>query len=251
MSTESSTPETDAPPEAARWPDRVLSLLDAYGAQGRGVRATVRPELWTLFNLLMLRYLRIRVRQYPGCSEEDIEDLASEKSLELMTKLDSGTWNPQGWNRNQLGGFFSTLARNGLVDRYRSFHSRRIVPMSSPLPEAGESSQDPARESPESRADAMRFAETLRDCASILAPRARKVWFLRVFFDLATKQIATSPGVDMKPATIDVTLQRCRDRVRECMEEKGQLSSELPAGTFIALWEAFSIDTESSNGKEA
>jgi hypothetical protein len=56
---------------------------------------------------------------------------------------------------------------------------------------------------------------------------------------MPSKINAQHPDVAMNAGHVDVTLQRCRQHVRSCMQEKGFDAREIPAGTFSVLWSHF------------
>ena len=150
----------------------------------------------------------------------------------------------------QLCSFISTLARNGLVDHLRTGGGRRFVDLDAA--QDVEAVEVRVRgqwrdEASDAAVDRARFAQALRDCALRLKPKTRKMWFFRVFYEMPTKEIATHPAIGMKPGAVDVSLQRCREQIRECMRSKGFDSGSIPHGTFAVLWEAFrsSLDVPS------
>jgi len=81
-----------------------------------------------------------------------------------------------------------------------------------------------------------RFVEALRDCAAQLKPRPRRIWFFRVFYGLSTREIALHPDVAIQPKGVDMLLHRTRQKIGACMERKGHRVAELPAGTFVEIW---------------
>jgi DNA-directed RNA polymerase specialized sigma24 family protein len=143
-----------------------------------------------------------------------------------------------GSNPAQVTAFISTLARNGLVDHLRSPKTSRRVSLEDGW-EGARSIQAVARTAPSADLDAERreFAGALRDCVMQLTPRARLVWFLRVFHELPSATIGAHPEVRMKPPTIDVTLARCRARLVRCMQKRGFVPHDAPPGVFAFLWE--------------
>ena len=226
------------------WPERVIELGVVWkGVRDRKVRDRALSELWLLLNAALVKYLRVHRERHGRIDEEDIRDIASEKSLELLRKLDQKQWDPTSSKPAQLCSFISTLARNGLIDHLRAVESKRprgfelmddvdSLPGSVSSPRSGDDAVDLG-------VDRLQFAEALRECALQLKPRTRTVWFLRVFLEMPSKRIATHPSVEMSPAAVDVALARCRDTIRECMIKKDFRPEDMPPGTFTVLWEAF------------
>ncbi|MCH7548067.1 MAG: sigma-70 family RNA polymerase sigma factor [Candidatus Krumholzibacteriota bacterium] len=233
----------------ATWPERVIELGRAWhGLEQPTRRDRVLSELWLLLNAAIARYLRFHSRRYGYGSLEDLQDIASEKSLELLRRIDSRMWDPAEASPGQLCSFISTLARNGLIDHMRVIGSKRVDEV-----EAAErgrilpgTSLRPRDERTDAGSDRDQFIGAIRDCAHLLKPRTRTIWFLRVLLEMPSKDIAHHPEVNMKSSAVDMTLSRCRTVIRQCMEEKGFGADDIPPGTLAALWEQFrhEVDTE-------
>ena len=95
-----------------------------------------------------------------------------------------------------------------------------------------------ACEAPDVRVERREFIAALLLCVKKLQPRAQRIWFLRVFYDMPSKEIAVHPQVSARPNHVDVLLQRSRRSVRECMRRRGFEPHEMPVGTFVELWRA-------------
>ncbi len=233
----------------ARWPDRLLELCLSVGpgpshptARTNG-RLTPRSEAWVALRDALARFLRRQARQFPAVSTEDQEDLASAKALELLSRAESGEWRLEGRSGAELAGYLATVARNALIDHAK--HAARIVSH----PEVG-GNADPddegtlralptmtSTDTPETAALAREFIGSLRSCVVQLQPRARCVWFLRVFYGMSTREIALHPDVVLRVGHVDVLVQRARDAIRSCMLRKGLEPADMPAGAFVELWE--------------
>ena len=226
-----------SPTRRAAWPDRLIALgttpLDRSTESERG-------ELWLLLNTVLLRRIRFESHRTGAIDAEEIEDLASEKSLELMNKLDDGRWNLATSSRENVIAFIATVARNGLIDWLRR-KGRRATQSKADVESSGEL-PIPAHTTPDAQVQRTAFAAAMVTCANKLQPQHRRVWMLRVFLSLSTKRIARHPEVNLKPGHIDVILQRCRDNVRECMRDAGYSADDVVPGTFTALWRAFRLD---------
>jgi DNA-directed RNA polymerase specialized sigma24 family protein len=83
------------------------------------------------------------------------------------------------------------------------------------------------------------FIQALGRCTQQLRMRDRRVWFMRVFYDLSTKEISSHPEIGLSPNHVDVVLHRSRQLIRDCMQGKGHRVCELPAGSFLAVWKSF------------
>ena len=224
----------DVPPG---WPERVIELGRSWMTEPRA-RGESLARLWLLLNAALRKYLRIHAGRYGAVDWEDLQDIASEKSLEIIRKLDHGQWDPTASKPAQLCSFISTLARNGLVDHLRVIESKRHGGVG-----RAAGAERVAREYQEASGDVAvdrdRFTQALRDCVSQLKPKTRTIWFLRVLLEMPSKKIAHHPEVGLNSAAVDVTLARCRNKVRKCMQAKGFDPHDMPPGTFTTLWEAF------------
>lgn len=226
----------------AQWPERVVELAAAWHAQPDPARRErLLGEMWLLLNAAIRRYLRLHGHRYGTARPEDLEDIASDKSLDLLRRIDSEQWNPATVKPGQLCAFISTLARNGLIDHYRVHGSKRReqVDAADSAGAAAPTVLRPRVERTEYRAERARFVSAIGDCAALLSKRSRTIWFLRVLLDLPSRQIAHHPEVNMKPSAVDMALSRTRTVIRNCMSEKGFEPDDTPPGVFSALWEAF------------
>jgi len=227
----------DAAAQPPRWPARVIALACACRSMGdQESGQTARGELWTLVHLGLARYVRQHAVRWGKVEPEDVRDIAAEKALDLMQKLEAGEWDPAASEPGQLCAFLSVLARNGLVDHLRSAATSRNQPCAG-LPASAPDDPRP-HEAPSRALCRILFPRALVECLASLSPRAQRIWFLRAFHDLPSKTIARHPDVRVSPAAVDMTLARARVALRRCMHGKGFDLSDLPAGTFAAVWEA-------------
>lgn len=226
----------------ARWPGQLVTALARMSQTDHPVdRSAARAEVWTLLGLGLLRSLRQQCRLHRRLSPEDLEDLAAAKALDLMARLESGAWDPSGWDQRRLLGLLNATARNGRIDLMRRADRRLRLDSSNRNEEVDTFSQmewdagDPARAS--DRAEQREFADALVHCALELSEKSRRAWFLRVFYGLSTREIAVHPGVRLREGHVDVLLQRARRSIRRGIIQRGFDPTEMPAGTFVTLWE--------------
>lgn len=214
----------------ARWPRRLRDL--AQGAIANDPEG--RKELWVVLQIVFGQYARRHARQLGAVSREEIEDVASEKSLDVFKSLESGRWNPSARSDGEIIAYVSKAARNGVIDVLRqSGKIQDVVPEDAePKVHAFSARIASAGDLAQSR----QFADAIRDCSAGLESRARVAWFLRVLLDMDSKRIAAHPRIDRSPGAVDVLLKRTRDVMKTCMENKGFSTSEIPRGTFTHLW---------------
>lgn len=226
---------------------------DVLEPRDRPSRETACGQIWLLLDSAIAEYLRFHTSRLGRVSREDLEDIAAEKSSDLLRKIESRLWDLSGRSASEICAFLSSTARNGLVDRLRE--SGRRVDLgardgstweqeAAALGAAG-CATSCAMSSPDA-ADVLverrEFAGALRGCAEELDPRSRRVWFLRVFCEMPSKRIATHPQVRLEVSHVDVLLHRMRRRIRECMRRKGYEPADMPPGTFVELWRICGFD---------
>ena len=230
----------------ATWPERVIELCrDFPGRESAVARERIVGELWVLLHAAIMKYLRIHGRRFASASAEDLQDIASDKALDLLRRLDHQLWDPTGAGPGQLCSFVSTLARNGLIDHLRVEGSKRREEVETADTAAvSPTVLKPRHEAPDARIRRERFAEALGACAELLKARTRKIWFMRVLLDMPSKEIAHHPGINMRPAAVDMALSRCRNVIRDCMNEKEFEPEDMPPGVFTTIWEQFRDEIE-------
>ena len=236
-------PTQDPEPAPPRWAARLRDAAECLsGAVDPNRRSRLLDEAWSILFVALDGAFAAQARRLGRVESQDLEDLVSEKALDLARRLESGAWSLQGRHDGEIVAFLRTVARNGLVDHLRT-RGRLVSPEEVDI----EAMPDPGGHG-ERTADAVHrreFAGALVACTQRLSARDRTVWFFRVFYDLPTREIAVHPEVELKPAHVDVILQRCRGSVRACMQHKGWQAEDMPPGTFATLWAAFRLPVAS------
>jgi len=216
----------------ALWPEHLVRLARTLDGAGAREKREILGQFWGILHVALLRYARAHARRMGRLSPEDVRDVVSEKASDLIARLDINEWDPGASSPAILRSFLGTIARNGVVDALRA--GRKEVLVGGDLEPLGGSGvgthQEEALETRE-------FVEALLICVSGLTARARRAWFLRVFYDFSSAEIARHPEVRSSPAGVDAMLARSREHVRACMEKRGVTMRSLPAGTFVRLWE--------------
>jgi len=218
-------------------------------------RESARAEAWLLISSAIARYLRFHARRLGKFTREDLEDLASQKSLDLLRRIERGKWRMSGRESSDISGFLSKVARNGLLDLLHQAERRYRQPASKLGPASGDSKEmdggayieettasmtDP----PDTLVDGREFAAALRGCAEQLNARSLTIWILRVFAEMSSRQIAAHPEVSLKVGHVDVVFQRTRKAIGTCMRGKGYEPQDIPPCAFVELWRAFRIGRE-------
>ncbi len=238
---------SSSPVPSPRWPARVAEAIPRLRRATPPQRDGARSELWPLLHAGLFAALRAQAGRIAPVRSEDLEDLASQKALELLLQAEEGQWDPQGRAEHEISGYVARVARHALVDLARR-RGREC-----PGPEdvnawtsalSGEGSE-PAR--PEDRLAAREFASALRECVAGLAPRSRRAWFRRVFLERPSREIAARLSVSA--AHVDVIVQRARAALRECMNGKGHPDAELRPGAFVEIW-AFLAESAATEREE-
>ncbi|MFN0150448.1 MAG: sigma-70 family RNA polymerase sigma factor [bacterium] len=245
----SDEPDGEAPRTEPAWPARLREILLSIGVGG-GVdahRQAQRAEAWVLINSGLRRYVRMHATGR-RLEPEDIEDIASTKALDLIRRAESGEWQVRDRAPAEVAAYLSTIARNALVDlaRRERLFVRSEGSSEDELDRDANALQHsmPGTTAADLPIDRARYAALLRCCIESLQPRARRIWLFRVLHDMPTRDIASHPDVSLKPAHVDVVLQRCRDTIRECVATRGYDPHEMPPGTVAELWDHFAGDAD-------
>jgi len=227
------------------WAILLAGLLEQLGDElSDGARLAKRTEAWVLLNAALRRYLRRHAARMGRFDPADLEDIASEKSLELVARAESRTWRvSRSRAAGELAAYLDRVARNGIVDALRArarqadFEEEHRVATDGRTDAA--SSWADRGPGPDSLVESRDFVAALSECAGALPRRSFIPWFLRVFHDMSTREIATHPDVGLKPGHVDVILMRAREAISRCMQAKGHDPAGMPPGTFIELWRQF------------
>ncbi len=169
-----------------RWAQRVSDIGRTLRG---GIRPAARSELlgraWALLAAAVHHYVGLHASRIGPVDSETRRDISSEKALDLLRNLDSGTWCPWNDPPGRVAAFVSTVARNGLVDHLRTAGP---VVRESIGDDAGlvERTAGTARAS--DAAATREFVEALEVCAGTLGKRERTVWFFRVFYEMPSRQ---------------------------------------------------------------
>jgi RNA polymerase sigma factor (sigma-70 family) len=202
----------------------------------------IRRKTWLVIAFSVARYLRYHAPRVGRFSQEDLEDIASQKSLELIHSLDTRKGSLSALAPDEIPGFLSTVARRGLIDCLRTGSRwERPVDEEDSAMEGQSDRLGITTDSPDTQVQRKEFALALGQCAEKLDARSRLIWFFRVFYDMPSKEIATHPEIRLKPSHVDVLLQRSRDALRRCMGERGFEPQDMPLGTFAELWKSFRL----------
>jgi len=206
-------------------------------------RERLRAELW----LVVAGLLTIQVRRHgaPRLGPEARLDLVSDKTLEVMSRIDQGEWRPETGGPGRAVNYLASVARFGVIDRFRALDrepdgagAEERVPSgdedSAPVAPWG----DPPARDPARGVHAAEFAAALEECLDRLPGRDRRVWIFRVLYDLRAREIALHPEVRSSSTAIDMVISRCRKRLGACMTAKGFVPTDIPPGAFTRLWES-------------
>ncbi len=223
-----------------RWPSRLAIAVAAVHEARPAARERTRSELWRLLHAALFASLRAQAGRVTAVSQEDLEDLASQKSLELLLRAEKGTWDPGGRAEHEIAGYVARVARHALVDLARRRGRECAPPEDEEQWAVAVATHTGERAGPEDLLAAREFTRALRVCLEALAPRSRSAWFRRVWLERPSREIATRLGVNA--AHVDVIVQRARGSLRECMGEKGQAEPQLRPGAFVDVWSWLSAE---------
>jgi RNA polymerase sigma factor (sigma-70 family) len=227
-------PVTASLPGGPSWAEALLDAFRVVRSAPDGSREASRARLWRLLHAALFASLRAQAGRIAPLSQEDLEDLASVKSSELMTRAESGVWDPIPHPPHEMAGFIRRVARNGLVDLARRRMRECPPPDDEEMWDMAISDRLPPVPGPEDWASAREFVSALENCVRGLTPRAREVWFLRACLERPTREIAAVTR--LSAANVDVIVMRARNALAECMRARGHGTVEGGAGAFAALW---------------
>lgn len=213
------------------WPSELARLLGQRSASPVAPDPAARQAIWTILRTALMRALRGKLHRFSAAVPEDLEDLASQKALELLLRAESGEWEVSGRHPNEIAAYIGTVARNALLthgDRRTRAEAWRAeasgeLDITESVPASG-------------RAEASEFVVQLLDCVGRLRPRSRRVWFLRVLHEMPSRDISAHPQVAVPPEHVDVIAKRAREELRTCLGRRGFSSHDLPAGTYVHVW---------------
>jgi DNA-directed RNA polymerase specialized sigma24 family protein len=222
------------------WADHFMALCREREERAGEPVEHLRRRIWQIIFYRLSRYLLYHTGRLGQCDPADLEDIASQKSLDLMRQMDMGSGRLRELAAKDVPSFLSAVARNGLADHLKS---RGRMASSLDDEQVASSSEvknmSAGNERPDTGVEQNEFTLALRGCVQALEPAARRAWFFRVFYEMPSKAIAAHPAVRLKASHIDVVLQRSRHAVRDCMKRRGFEPHDVPPGTFAALWRLF------------
>jgi len=238
-----------APADAPAWAHAVRAAVPALTSARGPAREAPRACLWRLLHAALFASLRAQAGRVAPVSQEDLEDLASVKSSELMARAEAGVWDPAPHPPHAVAGFIRSVARNGLIDLARRRARECPPPDDEEMWDMAVADRLPQAPGPEDWASAREFVAALEQCVRALTPRARQVWFLRACLERPSREIATV--THLTPANVDVIVMRAREALSECMTARGHQTAEVRPGAFAALWSESQLRAGWPAGSEA
>jgi len=248
-------PPAAEPDRLPRWPARLQELCARLPPPGICAPPdALRGEIWLLLHSALSGYLHRHAIHLGAVPAEDLEDLAAEKSLDLLRRCEQGTWSLEGREPGEIAVYLSRAARNGLLDLRRRGHRRFTAGPTdeeeAPWDRSVAQNPGPGADAPDTGVERREFVRALRTCAERLNARDRRIWFFRTFYEMSSKEIAAHPEVGLKAGHVDVLLQRCRQAIRTCLAGHGYAPGDMPRGVFGALWRAFHAGGREADGRD-
>jgi len=248
MTPDAKTPVGGALPDANSkgsrpWAERVALLAGQLAAPlEEPARAAARTELWVLLSAALARYARSQARSLGPLTREDLEDLVATKALDLLHRVESGALVLRRDSPRDVSGFVAQTSRNAIIDHLRRERTRRggngdaQAPLDVAELAAGRSHD---AISPSNRVEFAEVTAALELCIETLAPRARRIWIFRTFFEMSSRDIAAHPDIRLTPANVDVIVGRARTALRTCLEKGGIGVTDLAVAGMARLWDRF------------
>jgi RNA polymerase sigma factor (sigma-70 family) len=197
-------------------------------------------KAWDIVFFWLSRHLRFLAPIYEPIDRGDLQDIASQKTLDLLLKAECGDWDPSGRSPGEVGGYLRSVARHALVDHLRQ---RGRLVAADPPESAGLEGRAAAAGSwrapgdpPDTEVRLAEFVAALQGCLGQLSRKKRLMFHLRVLDGLSSKEIAAHPEISLKVGNVDVQLRRIRQQVAGCMRERGHDLRDIPSGTYVQLW---------------
>ena len=200
-----------------------------FAASDPKTSATYRNATWILLYGVVAASVRSRARGVGSVGLDDQRDIAAQKVLDLMRRLDARAWDPSRAAPEQVRAYVASAARHAVLDFARS---RALEGLGAEGPERA---MAPTQEQ---SLDGRACAAAIVGCLSRLAERTKVAWCLRVLLELSSEQIARHPSIRMTPGAVDVMLFRVREAMRKCLASRGVDPAAMPPGTYVHLWES-------------
>jgi RNA polymerase sigma factor (sigma-70 family) len=216
------------------WADRVGPLVQALVSSGHSDRQCRRAELWQLLHAVLFGALRAQAGRIAPVTQEDLEDLASGKALELLQQAEECRWETRGHAPTEMVGFVWRVARNALVDLARRRGREAPPPTDADAWDRALADRAAKEAGPVDLAVAGEFVADLATCLEALAPRARAAWFRRVVLERPTRE--TAAALSLKSPHVDVLVARARKSLARCMGAKGHASTDVHPQAFVLMW---------------
>jgi RNA polymerase sigma factor (sigma-70 family) len=216
------------------WADRVGPLVQALVGSRRSERQGRRAELWQLLHAALFGALRAQAGRIAPVTQEDLEDLASGKALELLQQAEESRWETRNHAPTEMVGFVWRVARNALVDLARRRGREAPPPTDADGWDQALADRAAREAGPVELAVAGEFVADLAACLEALAPRARAAWYRRAVLERPTSETAAALG--LKAPHVDVLVARARQSLARCMESKGHASTDVHPQAFVLMW---------------
>jgi len=210
-------------------------LLDALARlESRSATVAERSLAWRLLHASLFAALRGQARRIAPMSQEDLEDVASAKALELLRQAEGGQWRARGRSAHELAGFVRRVARNGLVDLARRRGREGPPPEDETGWDALQTETGDLTEDPAELAAAEEFVSALVECVGSLSARSRNIWFRSAVLGRPSRETAGALG--LRVGNVDVIAQRARRSLVDCMDRKGHRTADVAPRAFALLW---------------
>lgn len=234
------------------WVERLAVLAGRLATPlDEKARARDRGELWLLLTAVLSRYTRARTLALGPLAREDIEDLVAGKAFDLLRRIESGALQFRCEAPHEIPAFLARTCHNAIVDLRRRERLRQGGPHTADDAQALLEPETSLRteSSPSGRVEFAEMTHALEHCLEQLAPRARRVWILRTFFEMSSRDIAAHPEVAIKPSHVDVVVSRTRAAVQACLAKRGFEAADFDLVGIARLWDRFVRPAE-QNGRE-
>ena len=104
-----------------QWPQRMSELVERwFGATDPKAAGALRNAVWILLYGIVAACVRGRARGIGSITVDDQRDIAAQKVLDLMRRLDARAWDPSHAAPEQIRAYVVSAARHAVLDFARA-----------------------------------------------------------------------------------------------------------------------------------
>jgi DNA-directed RNA polymerase specialized sigma24 family protein len=227
---------------SAAWPEQLRrQAADFLAAAVRFPTAaetgTAESALWVLIQTALGGYLVYEIRN-PEIRRDELSGLAAEKTAQLIEQIRCGAWKPAAESDMKIRAFIKQVAHHAAQSFWKKYYRDRGK---EELAETLDNVPQTGRADPEQQAAGQEVAARLLKWLSTFRPDHARIFVMKAFYQMRTREIAEHPAVRTSPTNVDTVWDRLRKELRANVGDGGVGPERFPPGTFAAflrLWES-------------